>query len=124
MNSLSASPWVCQSGFRFSLLTDEPGLIEVPGLEDARVSIHAGPPVQISCRRAGYNHRGISVYGDIHVVPAGTPSTWVVRSRDTFLTLSVSPTLLKRAAEELDLDPGGIEITNRFQVRDTQLENI
>jgi AraC family transcriptional regulator len=122
MNSLSAQ--VCQDGFRFNLLTDPPGLVEVPGLEESRVSIHAGPPVHVSCRRAGRYHTGISVYGDIHVIPAGTPSTWEVKGKDTFLTLTVSPALLKRAAEELDLDPASIEITNRFQVRDTQLENL
>src|SRR5206468_2819837 len=97
---------------------------EVPGLEDSRVSIHAGPPVQVSSRRAGYYHSGISVYGDIHVIPAGTPSTWEVSGNDTFLTLSLSPALLKRAEEELELEPGSTEIRNRFQVRDTQLENI
>lgn len=124
MNSFSATTQANQNGFRLSLMTDLPGLIEVPGLEDPRISIHAGPPVQISCRRAGHYHTGTSVHGDIHVIPAGTPSTWEVGGKDTFLTLSLSATLLKRAAEDLDLDPGTIEIRNRFQVRDTQLEYI
>jgi len=124
MNFLSVPAQVNHNGFRVSLLTDPPGLIEVPGLEEARVSIHVGPPVEVSCRRAGYYHCGTSVYGDIHIIPANTPSVWEVRGKDTFLTLSASPTFLNKVAEELGLNPGGIEIRNRFQVRDTQLENI
>ncbi|MCI0388228.1 MAG: AraC family transcriptional regulator [Acidobacteria bacterium] len=124
MNSLSVPAQVSHNGFRVSLLTDPPGLFEVPGQEDTRVSIHAGPPVEVSCRRAGYYHCGTSVHGDIHIIPGDTPSTWEVKGNDTFLTLSVSPALLKRVAEDLGLDPNGIEIRNRFQVRDTQLENI
>jgi len=124
MNSLSVPAQVSHSGFRVNLLTDTPGLIEVPGQEDTRVSIHVGPPVEVSCHRAGYYHCGTSVHGDIHIIPADTPSAWEVGGKDTFLTLSVSPTLLNRVAEELGHDPDGIEIRNRFQVRDTQLENI
>jgi AraC family transcriptional regulator len=124
MNSLSAHAQISHNGFYVSLLTDQPGVVEVSGREEARVSIHAGPPVEVSCRRAGYNYRGTSVYGDIHIIPAHTPSTWELKGKDTFLTLSVSPTLLKKVAEELELDPVKIEIRNRFQVRDPQLENI
>jgi AraC family transcriptional regulator len=127
MHSISTSTQVGQfshNGFRVSLLTDPPGQVEVPGQEETRVSIHVGPSVQVSCRRAGYYHCGTSVHGDIHIIPANTPSAWDVKGKDTFLTLSVSPALLNRVAGELGLDPDGIEIRNRFQVRDTQLENI
>src|SRR5688572_33508251 len=124
MNTPSASAPFSHNGFRVSLLTDPPGLVEVPGQEETRVSIHVGPPVQVSCHRAGYYHCGTSVHGEIHIIPAHTPSTWEVKGKDTFLTLSVSAALLNRAAEALGLDPDRIEIRNRFQVRDTQLENI
>ncbi len=124
MNSLSAPAQIGANGFRVSLLTDPPGLVEVPGQEDARVSIHVGPPVEVTCHRAGCYHCGTSVHGDIYIIPADTPSAWDLKGRDTFLTLSVSPALLNRVAKELGHDPDGIEIRNRFQVRDTQLESI
>ena len=124
MNSLSPPAHIGANGFRVSLLTDSPGLIEVPGQEYTRISIHVGPPVEVSCQRAGHYYRGTSVHGDIHIIPANTPSAWDVRGRDTFLTLSLSPSLLNSVAKELGLDPGEIEIRNRFQVRDAQLENI
>jgi AraC family transcriptional regulator len=124
MNSLSVPAQLSHNGFRVSLLTDPPGLFEVPGQEDTQVSIHIGPPVEVSCRRAGYDHCGTSVHGDIHIFPADTPCSWEVKGKDTFLRLSVSPALLNGVAEELGIDPDGIEIRNRFQTRDTQLENI
>ncbi len=124
MNVPSPFAQLSHNGFRVSLLTDPPGLAEVPGLADTRISIHVGTPVQVACRRAGHYHNGISVHGDIHIIPADTPSLWEVKAKDTFLTLSVSPALLGRAAEQLGVDLKGLEIRNRFQVRDTQLENI
>ena len=111
-------------GFRVSLLTDPPGRVEVPGLRNTIVSIHLGPSVQVSCRRGGIRHRGLAVHGDIDTIPARTPSIWEMKERDTVFVLSVSPELLSNVAEELDLDPMRVEIRNRFQVRDPQLENI
>lgn len=113
-----------ENGFRVSLLTDPPGQLEVPGMRNTIVSIHVGPSVQISCRRGGNRHRGTAVHGDIDIIPAGTPSLWEIKDKDTALVLSLSPELLSRVAEEFGVDPCGIEIRNRFQVRDAQLENI
>jgi len=115
---------VPENGLRVSLLFDPPGIVEVPAIEDTRVSIHVGPSGRVSCRRAGQQRRGINVRGDIEIIPAFTPSVWEVMEKDTFLTLSVSSALLGMVAQELDLDPRRIEIRNRFQVRDLQLESI
>jgi AraC family transcriptional regulator len=124
MSSLSIPAQLSLGGFRISLLTDLPGLVELPGQEETRVSIHVGPPVEVLCRRAGRYHHGTSMRGDIHIIPPDTPSAWDLRGKDTFLTMSVSPALLNRVAKELGHGPDGIEIRNRFQVRDTQLENL
>ncbi len=124
MNTQPASNQIRHNGFRVSLLTDPPGLFEVPGQADTRVSIHAGPSVPIVCRRAGMDYSGVSVHGDIHIIPAQTPSVWEVKGNDTFLTMSIAPALLQKVAAEMGLDPRGIEIKNRFQIRDAQLENI
>ncbi len=112
------------NGFRVSLNTDPPGSFQVPGQADTRVSIHSGLPVRIACRRAGVDYSGVSVHGDIHIIPAKTASVWEVKGDDTFLTMSVSPALLGRVAEDMDIDRDKVEIRNRFQIRDTQMENI
>lgn len=110
--------------FRVSLLSDPPGVVEVPGLRNTIVSIHVGPSVQVSCRRGGYSHRGVAVHGDIDIIPTGTPSVWEMKEKDTVLVLSVSPELLNEVSEESGIDPRRVEIRNRFQVRDAQFENI
>src|SRR5262249_39457699 len=115
---------VPENGLRVSLLSDPPGIVEVPAMKNTRVSIHVGPSVRVACRRSGQHYRGLAVHGDIEIIPALTPSVWEIREKDTFLTLSVSSALVGMVAEESDLDPRGIEIRNRFQVRDIQLENI
>lgn len=135
MSSQSAAPEVQPSpvplynrikenSFRLLLLSDPPGLVEVPALRNTLVSIHFGPSAQIACRRGGYSHRGMAVHGDIDIIPAGIPSLWELKEKDTAFIMSISPELLNMVAEECDFDPSRIEIRNRFQMRDTQLENI
>ena len=113
-----------ESGLRLVLLSDEPGVVKVPAARSTWVSVHIGPSIRVNCRRAGYSHRGIVVHGDIEIIPAGTPSVWEISEKDTVLAMSLPPELLNTVAEQLDLDPRQIEIRNRFQVRDEQLENI
>src|SRR5262245_41994703 len=113
-------------GLRFGvrLMTDAPGKVEIPGLRNTIVAIHVGASIQATCRRNGYTYRGRIVHGDVEIIPANTQSVWEVAEKDTYLALSVSPEILSIVAEQLDLDPGRIEIRNRFQVRDAQLESI
>ena len=126
LNPLAAMAYrsVSEDRIRLLLLSDPPGVTEVPGLRNTRISIHVGPSVQVACRRGGSYHRGRAVHGDIDIIPAGMPSLWEVNATDTFFTLSISPELLSMVAEEFDCDPGRIEIRNRFQVREPQLENL
>jgi AraC family transcriptional regulator len=135
MSSQSAVPEVQQTpipsfnrikenSLRLFLLSDPPGLVEVPALKNTLVSIHFGPSVQIACRRGGLSHRGTAVHGDIDIIPAGTPSFWELKEKDTALIMSVSPELMTIVAEGFDIDPSRIEIKNMFQMRDAQLENI
>jgi AraC family transcriptional regulator len=115
---------VQEDGFRVRLRSDPAGLIEVPAAPNVYVSIHMGRSVEMTCRRGGSCHRGIAVHGDIDIIPAGMPGQWELAARDNALLLRLTPGLLNKAAEESDIDPRRVEIRNRFQVRDPQLENI
>jgi AraC family transcriptional regulator len=65
------------------------------------------------------------VHGDIDIIPALTPSRWELHDQnDTALILSLPPSLLDTVAEEHGFDSRRVEIRNRFQIRDAQLENI
>lgn len=109
---------------RLLMLTDPPGLAECPSTQYTGVAAHVGAPVRIRCRRRGESHCGTAIHGDIEVIPARTVSHWEYGERDTTFVLRVAPKALQAAAEEVDLDPARVEIRNRFQLRDAQLEHI
>jgi AraC family transcriptional regulator len=113
-----------EQGFRMRLVTDPPGIAKYPGGPNTVVSVHVGPSSYIRCRRGDDSHCGTAVHGDIDIMPAGMPSIWELREADMALVLGLSPGLLDSVAEQLDVDPRRVEIRNRFQIRDPQLENI
>ena len=112
-------------GLALLLRSDPAGVLEVPGVPNLLVAIHVGCSSKISCRRGGHSHYGIAVHGDIDIIPAHTSSRWeIMDANDTALILSLPSALLNTVAEEYGFDPRRVEIRNRFQVRDTQIENI
>jgi AraC family transcriptional regulator len=106
------------------MLTDAPGIVEVPALRNTVVSIHVGPSAHIRCRRGGRSHSGTAIHGDIDLIPCGTPSLWELREKDRALILSITPKFMDQVVEECGLDPRRLEIRNRFQMRDVQIEHI
>lgn len=64
------------------------------------------------------------MHGDVDIVPAGIPSRWEMKERDTALILNVPLGLLRLTAEQAGLDPERVELVNRFQMRDRQIEHI
>jgi AraC family transcriptional regulator len=105
-------------------LTDAPGVVEVPAQTRTIVAIHVGPPSHVVCRRGADSHCGTAIHGDIDIIPAGIPTTWELKDGDTALILSLAGDLFRTVAEESDFDPRFVEIRNRFQVRDPQIEHI
>ncbi|HLJ85257.1 MAG TPA: AraC family transcriptional regulator [Candidatus Angelobacter sp.] len=106
------------------MLSDPPGELSVPALSRTSVCIHVGPSSRVACRRDGKSHRGVAVHGDIDIVPSGVPCVWELKDTDTILALSISTKLVQRVTEELELDPRRLEVLNRYQTRDPQLEHI
>jgi AraC family transcriptional regulator len=76
------------------------------------------------CRRGGERHSGLLVHGDIGIIPPQTPTVWEPRRQDTALALGVEPVLPTSVAEERGFDSGRLQMLNRFQIRDPQIENI
>jgi AraC family transcriptional regulator len=112
-------------GLALQLRSDPAGVLEVPELQQVLVSIHVGQAAKVSCRRGGESHSGSAVHGDIDIVPAYTAARWEMHDpHDTALILSLPSSLMNTVAEENGLDSRRVEIRNRFQIRDAQLENI
>jgi AraC family transcriptional regulator len=76
------------------------------------------------CQHGNQKHRGWGVHGDIDIVPAGTQCIWEPDGPDTALIVGMEPDLLRDAAEGLGLKADRVEIVNRFQIRDAQIEHI
>jgi len=104
--------------------SDPAGVTDSPASRKVIVSIHMGASVHIGCRRGGEYHSGLSVHGDIDVIPPGTPSRWELREKDTSFILRVPTSFMNLAAGESGIDPARVEIVNRFQMRDPQMEHI
>jgi AraC family transcriptional regulator len=112
-------------GMALQLRSDPAGVLDVPELQRVLVAIHVGAAAKVSCRRGGESHSGSAVHGDIDIIPALTPSRWEIHDQnDTALILALPPSLLETVAEEQGFDSRRVEIRNRFQIRDAQLENI
>jgi len=106
------------------LATDPAGRTETPALRRPRIAVHLGRSVYMVCQHGPVKHRGWGVHGDIDIVPAGTPCVWEPKEPDTALIVAIDPRLLASAAEQLGIPANGVEVVDRFQIRDAQIENI
>lgn len=107
-------------GLRVDLRTTLPGVLELKALPDHRVKIHAGGPVRGSCQR----QRFVYTRGDIDIFPAGLSDFWHEEDAGTSVVLQLSPSLLRRAAEDMGLDLGRAGLEPRHHFRDRQIEHI
>jgi AraC family transcriptional regulator len=105
-------------------VTDPPGRTETPALPWVCVAIHLGPAVYMHCKRGGQKHSGLGVHADIDVIPAFTQCVWEPKEEDSALVVAVNPGLIASVAEESGENGNHVEIRNRFQIRDTQMEHI
>jgi AraC family transcriptional regulator len=115
----------CADGLSVQLRRDPAGVLEIPEMENVIIAIHLGAPTRLECRRGGRRFVGTAVHGDIDIIPDHTPSRWeIFDAKDTALLLSLPKQLLRVIATECGADDVGMEIRNRFQIRDTQLEGL
>ncbi len=113
-----------EDGFAVQLRSDSLGVLEVPEFANALASIHIGTAARMSCKRGGMSHTGSAVHGDIDIIPAGIPSLWRMHDEnDRALLMSLPVGMLDAVAKENGF-AAGVELRNRFMVRDRQLENI
>jgi AraC family transcriptional regulator len=105
-------------------MSDAPGVVEVPALQKAIVSVHVGPSVRMCCRHGSETRSGVAIHGDVEIIPWGMPGSWELKDPDTALVMSLSPRLLQDAAEESGFDARGLELRSRFYTRDARIEHI
>jgi AraC family transcriptional regulator len=109
---------------RLNLISDQPGLVEFLGSPRVVVSLHVGPSVAVDCRRNGQRHRGTAIHGDLEIIPPNHGGVWEIKSRDTALVIGLKLRVLERIVQESGGDPCKLQVLNRFQARDPQIEYI
>jgi len=114
-------PLVSRSGLRVDLRTYPPGPVELPAQPAHQILIHAGEPVRGVCASA---QRYTYTRGDVDIVPAGMADRCLHDDSSTSLFVQMAPALLRRAAEDLGLDPDRAGLEPRHQLRDPQIEHI
>jgi AraC family transcriptional regulator len=107
-------------GLRVDLYAISPGVIELEALPDHRLIVHAGAEVQGSCSLG----RFVYTRGDVDILPAGLSDAWEPDGTSTSLILQFSPSLLRRAAEDMGVAPERAGLEPRHQFRDPQIEHI
>jgi AraC family transcriptional regulator len=112
-------------GFGYQLRWDPPGILEVPGQDAALVAVHLGAAAKLTCWREGRRLSGTAVHGDIDIIPAHTPGRWEMHdANDRALLIRLPETLLRAVAHESGFDSSRLELRDRFQVRDPELETL
>lgn len=115
------APLISRSGLRVDLRRYARGPIDMPAQSEHQLMIHAGAPVRGVCSKAqGYTY----TRGDIDIVPAGVADQCLHDDSSMSLVVQMSPTLLRRAAEDLGLDPDRAGLEQQHQLRDPQIEHI
>jgi AraC family transcriptional regulator len=109
---------------RLSLISDQPGIVEFLGSPMVVVSLHVGTSVAVDCRRGGERHRGTTIHGDLEIIPPNLGGVWELKARDTALVIGLKLRVLERIVEESGGDPRKLQVFNRFQARDPQIEHI
>ncbi|MPY91166.1 MAG: helix-turn-helix domain-containing protein [Luteitalea sp.] len=107
-------------GLRVDLRTTAPGVVELKALPEHRIKVHAGPPVRGTCQF----DRFLYTRGDVDIVPAGVSDVWHEEDSNTSIVLEVTPSLLRRTAEDIGIDPDHAGLEPRHQVRDPQIEHL
>jgi AraC family transcriptional regulator len=113
-----------ESSVCVEIVSDRPGILDVPALPSTAIVIHAGKSVRTICTRGNRRFAGISVHGDIDIIPAGMFSRWEVSDSFTALVLGIPQDLLRAAGRESGVDADRLEILNRFHVRDSRMEHV
>jgi AraC family transcriptional regulator len=104
---------------------DPKGVLQLPEMKEVLVAVHLGPSAKLACRRGGRNYSGTAVHGDIDIIPAHTAMRWEMRDQnDRCLLMTLPDTLLQTVAAESDLNAARMEIIDRWQVRDNELETL
>ncbi|HEY0685997.1 MAG TPA: AraC family transcriptional regulator [Steroidobacter sp.] len=98
------------------------GPCEPPPTDTYRLSMNTGPAAWGTCSNPERGRRYLRSPGGINFAPAGAAIGWTLHSPLSMLKLAVPHRLMRRAAQDLDLDYRSLDFRIAIQERDTQIE--
>lgn len=107
-------------GLLYALRRTPGGEVGLEAVREHRLKIHTGAPVTGHCGASRFAY----TRGDVDFIPAGMAESWREDGPSTSLVLSLSPQLLRRAAEDMGRDPARLTLAPRHQFRDPRIEHI
>jgi AraC family transcriptional regulator len=87
---------------------------------DHRLLVHVGPPARGFWQRHDVLYAG----GDIDFIPAGLSETWEQHDAGTVVDIQLTRSLVRRAADDIGLDPDRVGQEPICQFRDPQIEHV
>jgi AraC family transcriptional regulator len=100
------------------------GYAEMPAKSHHRVRIHLGAPISSTCRCDGRVQRRHMTSGDLDVVPLAYSASWEEGGPATMLGICLMPSLIRTAADAMDLNPDRVFVEAQLQLRDPRIEHI
>lgn len=107
-------------GLRVDVRTTPPGEVSLEAIPDHRLKVHAGAPVRGACR----TQRFVYTRGDLDIFPAGQSDVWEEEATNTSLVVRLAPALMRRAAEDMGLNPERAGLQPRYHFRDARIEHV
>jgi AraC family transcriptional regulator len=112
------------TGFEAQVYDTLGGFAEMPPKTHHRVRMHLGAPITATCRCAGLVQRRRMTPGDIDVVPLAHSAVWEEDGPTTMLGICVMPSLIRSAADGMDLNPDSVSVEAQLQLRDPRIDHI
>jgi len=111
-------------GLDAGLIDTTGGVKEHPATPRYSVGMQIGAPVTATWRRNGRLQRRLQVPGDIHIVPMGHAVSWEDDRPTRYLGISLTPSLMRMAADEMGVDLDCISLPPEMELRDARIEHI
>lgn len=112
------------TGFEAQVYETLGGVAEMPPKTHHRVRMHLGAPMFSTCRCAGLVQSRHMIAGDFDVVPLAHSATWEEDGPATMLGICLMPSLIRTAADGMNLNPDSVSVEAQLQLRDPRIDHI
>ena len=101
-----------------------PGEATFPPFDGHLTNLHLSGPIRSTTRLDDAPWEGWPVSGDLEVFPAGKRVERAVDGPSEDINIMIDEALIERVAAESGVDPDRVEVLDRFNVRDPQMERL